>query len=102
MMRKSVMQLKMKEPRAKRLARARSWLQAALCAGVMISLTGVGSPAWASDADGAEFFQQSLDRESEGKLKDAITALEQLPPARRDVYVAVVRRAWLMYRLGQW
>ena len=53
------------------------------------------------DADGAEFFQQSLDRESEGKLKDAITALEQLPPARRDVYVAVVRRAWLMYRLGQ-
>ena len=101
MMRKSVMQFKMNEARAKRLARVRSWLQAALCAGVMVSLTGFGSPAWASDADGAEFFQQSLERESEGKLKDAITALEQLPPARRDVYVAVVRRAWLMYRLGQ-
>ena len=63
MMRKSVMQLKKKEPQGMGLARARSWLQAALCAGVVIGLTCFGSPVWASDADGAEFFQQSLDRE---------------------------------------
>lgn len=51
--------------------------------------------------DGAELFQQSYDREAGGKLQDALQLLDKLPPPRKDSYVASVRRAWLLYRLGR-
>src|SRR5689334_5637688 len=54
-----------------------------------------------ASADGAELFQQSYDREAAGKLQEALQLLDKLPPARKDSYVASVRRAWLLYRLGR-
>lgn len=54
-----------------------------------------------ASSDGAELFQQSYDREAAGKLQEALQLLDKLPPARKDSYIASVRRAWLLYRLGR-
>lgn len=54
------------------------------------------------NADGAELFQQSYDREAGGKLQDALSALDRLSGPRKESYLASLRRGWLLYRLGRY
>lgn len=59
---------------------------------------GVSTSAAAQEQDA---LIQSYDGEAAGKLKEALAALDQLPPARRDSYLGWARRGWLQYRLGE-
>ncbi len=71
---------------------------------VMVAL-GVGLGAMAGEAgagdSSADLFQKSYDSEAVGKVQDALGALDQLPPERREGYVALLRRGWLLYKLGR-
>lgn len=58
-------------------------------------------PAWAQ-SEPAELFQRSYDSEATGRLPDALAALDRLPPQRQASFVAQLRRAWLLYRLGKY
>jgi tetratricopeptide (TPR) repeat protein len=44
---------------------------------------------------------QSYDQEAGGHMKEALAALAQLPPARKDTYLGWLREGWLLYRLGR-
>jgi tetratricopeptide (TPR) repeat protein len=46
-------------------------------------------------------FQESYDFEAIGRLEESLTALDRLSEAKRGTYVAVLRRAWLLYKLGR-
>jgi tetratricopeptide (TPR) repeat protein len=52
-------------------------------------------------AGAPQLFQQSYDAEAAGRFADAVAALDQLPPAERDAYVAELRRGWLLYCAGR-
>jgi len=73
--------------------------------GLALLLVVVGKRTLAHAAEpepeGAALFQQSYDRETAGKLSEALAALDGLPTARKDSYVAYARRGWLLYRLGR-
>lgn len=43
---------------------------------------------------------QSYDLEAVGKLKEALAALDLVPPPRKDSYLGWARRGWLQYRLA--
>ena len=69
----------------------------------LLFLTGISAPVRAAEPDpeGAAQFQQSYERETAGKLQESLSALDSLPQARKDSYLAHVRRGWLLYRLGR-
>ena len=46
-------------------------------------------------------FQESYDREATGRMEDALAALDRLSEAKRGGYVAVLRRGWLLYKMGR-
>jgi len=46
-------------------------------------------------------FQESYDYEAIGRLEESLTALDRLSEAKRGGYVAVLRRAWLLHKLGR-
>jgi len=75
------------------------WSALALSALLVAGSLGVAQGQ--GEASGADLFQQSYDDEALGKLEEALTALDRLPEARATGYVAVLRRAWLQYRLGR-
>jgi tetratricopeptide (TPR) repeat protein len=52
-------------------------------------------------AEAASTFQRSVEEESAGRLAEALSALERLPPQQAGDYVVKVRRGWLLYRLGR-
>jgi murein DD-endopeptidase MepM/ murein hydrolase activator NlpD/urea transporter/Flp pilus assembly protein TadD len=52
-------------------------------------------------SEAAKAFQESYDSEATGKNDAALAALDRLPPAQRDGYVAQLRRGWLLYRAGR-
>jgi tetratricopeptide (TPR) repeat protein len=54
-----------------------------------------------SDPEGAAQFQQSYDRETAGRLSEALSAIDALPAARKDSYPALARRGWLLSKLGR-
>lgn len=65
---------------------------------------GIGTASAQSEPalqPGDDALVQSYDFESSDKLKDALAALDQLPPARKTSYLGWARRGWLQYRLGQ-
>jgi tetratricopeptide (TPR) repeat protein len=64
-------------------------------------LQGGVAVAVAAQEPAGDALIQSYDGEAAGKLKEALAALDQLPPARRDSYLGWARRGWLQYRLGQ-
>jgi tetratricopeptide (TPR) repeat protein len=49
----------------------------------------------------ADLFQQSYDKEAVGKVEESLASLDSLPAPQRDGYVATLRRAWLLTRLGR-
>lgn len=55
----------------------------------------------AAPAGADQSLVQSYDLEAAGKLKEALAALDQTPPARKDSYLGWARRGWLQYRLAQ-
>lgn len=65
-----------------------------------VGLGGMAGEAGAGDSS-AELFQKSYDSEAVGKVQEALGALDQLPSPRRECYVAVLRRGWLLYKLGR-
>jgi tetratricopeptide (TPR) repeat protein len=56
-----------------------------------------------SDPRDAPLFQKSYDAEASGKMEDALAALDGVhaTDASGAAYVATLRRAWLLYRLGK-
>jgi len=46
-------------------------------------------------------FQESYDFEAIGRMEESLSALDRLSEAKRGGYVAVLRRAWLLYKLGR-
>jgi tetratricopeptide (TPR) repeat protein len=56
----------------------------------------------ATHDDGSAAWLASYNAEVAGKLQEALNALSQLPPGRRDGYLANFRRGWLQYRLGRY
>ena len=46
-------------------------------------------------------FQESYDYEAIGRMEEALAALDRLSGAKRGGYVAVLRRAWLLHKLGR-
>lgn len=62
---------------------------------------GQSGQSAAGAQSGDEALLQSYDFETAEKLKDALAALDQLPPARKGTYLGWARRGWLQYRLGQ-
>lgn len=74
----------------------RTFARLAVVIGMLQS--GVSTSAAAQEQDA---LIQSYDGEAAGKLKEALAALDQLPPARRDSYLGWARRGWLQYRLGE-
>ena len=69
---------------------------------VAVASLGVAAAAQAAktSADSA-FFQESYDQEALGKDQEAMAALDKLSPANSGSYVALLRKGWLQYRLGQ-
>jgi tetratricopeptide (TPR) repeat protein len=63
--------------------------------------TAVAQIAPGAPQGGDEALLQSYDFESAGKLKEALSALESMPPSRSNSYLGWARRGWLQYRLGQ-
>lgn len=49
---------------------------------------------------GEEALIQSYDFEATGKLREALSVLDQIPLERRNSYLGWARRGWLQYRLG--
>ena len=49
----------------------------------------------------AVLYQMSYDKEAVGRTEEALEALDCLPEAQRDSYVAELRRGWLLYQLGR-
>jgi tetratricopeptide (TPR) repeat protein len=73
------------------------WISLALLA------IGLGCGVAEAGADGGapEQFQKSYDSEATGKVQDALSAIDAMPAATRDGYVAQLRRGWLLYKLGK-
>lgn len=73
-------------------------------AAVVIGLSAGGSGAARAQgaATAAESLQASYDSEALGKLADAVAALDRAPAARAGSFVVVLRRGWLLYRLGKY
>jgi tetratricopeptide (TPR) repeat protein len=69
--------------------------------GIALGLSLPGQPVRAQLEPGSEALIASYDSEAAGKLREALGALEQLPPGRKDSYLGWARRGWLLYRLGQ-
>lgn len=74
----------------------RTFARVAVVIGMLQSGVSVSAAAQEQDA-----LIQSYDGEAAGKLKEALAALDQLPPPRRDSYLGWARRGWLQYRLGE-
>jgi tetratricopeptide (TPR) repeat protein len=67
---------------------------------ILCSLFLAASAAADETGDGAEQFQQSYEHEGAGKLKEALADLDGVPASRKDAYLTLARRGWLLYRLG--
>lgn len=67
---------------------------------VALLVAAIGCGVAKADADGGagDAFQRSYDSEAAGKVDEAIAALDSLPAAERDGYVAELRRGWLFYK----
>lgn len=65
------------------------------------ALLGAPSREVAAQSGPADVFQRSYDAEAVGKVQEALTALDGLPAPQKDGYVAVLRRGWLLYKLGR-
>jgi tetratricopeptide (TPR) repeat protein len=46
-------------------------------------------------------FQESYDQEAIGRMDEALAALDRLSEGKRGGYLALLRRAWLLYKLGR-
>jgi len=46
-------------------------------------------------------FQESYDFEAIGRMEESLAVLDRLSEANRGGYVAALRRAWLLYKLGR-
>ena len=79
----------------------RSKLLLGILLGGCLCFSPSGRPAHAQLEPGSEALIASYDSEAAGKLKEALGALDQLPPGRKDSYLGWARRGWLLYRLGQ-
>jgi tetratricopeptide (TPR) repeat protein len=73
------------------------WISLGLVAGVL----GFGVARAGADGGAADQFQHSYDSEAQGKVQEALTALDTLPAPQHDGYVAELRRGWLLYKLGK-
>jgi tetratricopeptide (TPR) repeat protein len=62
---------------------------------------GCGVAEALADGGAADQFQRSYDTEAQGKVGDALAALDALPAPQHDGYVAELRRGWLLYKLGK-
>lgn len=76
---------------------SKRWISLALLA---IAL-GCGVAEAGADGGAPEQFQKSYDSEAQGKVGDALAALDAMPGSARDGYVAQLRRGWLLYKLGK-
>lgn len=64
-------------------------------------LSGIPSGEVGAQGGPADMFQRSYDAEATGKLADALASLDGLPSPQKDGYVALLRRGWLLYKLGR-
>jgi tetratricopeptide (TPR) repeat protein len=80
-----------------------SWHKIIRLAIVIGTLQAGAASSASADAGGAtsDPLLQSYDQEAAGRMKEALAALEQLPPARKDTYLGWLREGWLLYRLGR-
>lgn len=74
------------------------WFAVALLAAAI----GCGVAKADADSGAGDAFQRSYDSEAVGKVDEAIAALDSLPAAERDGYVAELRRGWLFYKRGKY
>jgi tetratricopeptide (TPR) repeat protein len=75
----------------------RPWISLTLVAAVL----GASIATAGADGGAADQFQLSYDREAQGKLPDALAAMDALPAPQQAGYVAQLRRGWLLYGLGR-
>ena len=62
----------------------------------------LSTPAAAASRTGdPTHFQESYDFEAIGRMEEALASLDKLSEAKRGGYVAMLRRGWLLYRLGR-
>ena len=72
------------------------WLAIMVAAVVMVGGARIGA---ANDPDAARY-QASVDLETQGKYKDALSALEGITSSRSNQYMFHLRRGWLLYLTG--
>jgi tetratricopeptide (TPR) repeat protein len=69
--------------------------------GLLAIALGCGVAEAEADGGAPELFAKSYDSEAKGKVAEALAALDGMPAAQRDGYVAQLRRGWLLYELGK-
>jgi tetratricopeptide (TPR) repeat protein len=74
------------------------WLAIVVAAVVLVGGARIG----AADDEDAARYQKSVELETAGKYKDALSTLEGIRGSRTNTYMFHLRRGWLLYLTGEY